>query len=43
MFKRIRNLRNLIREARNFELNKVVLHGHFIEAHFKKKEEKTKP
>lgn len=40
MFERIRNLRKLIREG--LDLNEVVIRGHFIEAHFKKKEEKTR-
>lgn len=39
-FERIRNFRKLIKEAKSFELNKVVVRGHFIEAHFKKKDEK---
>lgn len=41
-FERIRNFRKLIRETRSFELDKVVVRGHFIEAHFKKTDEKTR-
>lgn len=42
MFRRIRNLRNRIKNLRGFELSEVVINGRIFEAHFTKKKEKTK-